>query len=70
MSDLWRMTVADRRWWINQTIDFLQQQKEAQENAGKNSGKRPSTIQSQNPDQIKAARQMLQQYHGISASEG
>lgn len=70
MSDLWQMTVADRRWWINQTIDFLQQQKDAQEKSLKNNGKRPNSIQSQNPDQINAARQMLQQYHGISNSEG
>ena len=69
MSDLWRMTVADRRWWINQTIDFLQQQKEAQENANKGTSRRSNSIPQQDPDQIASARQMLRQYHGLSESQ-
>lgn len=69
MGDLWRMTVADRRWWIAQTIDFIQQQNEAQKKAAGKGGpsQRPRSTQ-QDPEAVKAAREMLQNYHQFSSS--
>lgn len=63
------MTVADRRWWIGQTIDFIRQQNEAQgKPATQGSGRAPNT--QQNPEQIQAAREMLQNYHKFSSEDG
>ncbi len=68
MGDLWRMTVADRRWWIGQTIDFIRQQNEANSGKGtQSSGRSPN--QQQNPGQIQAAREMLKNYHNISSAD-
>lgn len=67
MGDLWRMTVADRRWWIGQTIDFIRQQNEAQGAASTRAsqGKGPNT--QQDPNAIQSAREMLRNYHNISS---
>lgn len=61
MRDLWNMTVADRRWWINQTIDHIRKQNEANQKAA--SGK----SNTQSPDKIKAARNLIHQHQQLSS---
>ena len=67
MGDLWRMTVADRRWWIAQTVDFMRQQNEAQNRPMKKPGS-PNSSPQQDPNAIQSAREMLRNYHNISSS--
>lgn len=64
MDDVWRMTVADRRWWIHQTIDAIKKQNDA--NSGKS--QHPG-MNNRTPEQMKAAQEMIQNYKRLSSHE-
>lgn len=61
MRDLWNMTVADRRWWIHQTIDHIKRQNEANQKAASGKGN------SQSPEKINTARNLIQQHQQLSS---
>lgn len=65
LDAVWKMTVADRRWWINQTIEFLEEQKRAEEAASK--GKKYSPDRKR--DEESSARDLINKYKQKSSSE-
>ena len=64
MGDPWRMTVADRRWWIGQP-HFIRQNEAQGAASTAQPGQGPE--HQQDPNATQSAREMLRNYHNISS---